>query len=372
MFKVVFSLFSLFTMSYSQGKVSQEGGICGGLMVPNMIHTCAEPLECVYTKGPMIADAPGTCHPKCETKRDAWGNCIPKNCEVWNDGCNTCQFHNNKLACSENKCYDAKHAAKCEKYSTKSSDFFHCSKYLDELSRINQVCCAGERGGTCMNGFPEKCSTECSSIINLLFNDCNDLLQITGLDKQKGWDNFYEKCKKINGHSKTVIPKNCATWFDGCNRCSVRDGKVRFCTRRACLRMEDPACLNYHNNNHKRRETGRECFDGKDNDGDGLKDCEDSDCRIYGRCRHVGGHERGRMCFDKKDNDGDGLKDCDDDDCRRDPRLRRYCARHTETGRECFDGRDNDHDGKVDCKDENCQHDPRARLHCRNNIDQIN
>ena len=72
--------------------------------------------------------------PKCPTKRDEWGNCIPKNCEVWNDGCNTCSFKNNKLGtCTELKCIDARHTAKCERYSTNENDFFKCSKYLDEI-----------------------------------------------------------------------------------------------------------------------------------------------------------------------------------------------------------------------------------------------
>ena len=39
--------------------LSNEGGYCGGMMPPEMIHTCKKPLECVYTNGPMIADAPG-------------------------------------------------------------------------------------------------------------------------------------------------------------------------------------------------------------------------------------------------------------------------------------------------------------------------
>jgi len=47
-----------------------------------------------------------------------------------------------------------------------------------------------------------------------------------------------------------------------------------------------------------------QCFDGKDGDGDGKVDCEDSDCRC----------ERG-LCDDGIDNDGDGSVDCDDNDC---------------------------------------------------------
>ena len=375
MISKIVALFALLNVSYAQPRISKEGEVCGG-MLPELAHTCAKPLECVNTKGPLIADAPGSCKPKCPTKRDAWGNCVPKNCEIWSDGCNTCHFKDNKLTdCSEKKCFDVSHKAKCERYSTNENDFFHCAKYLDELSKINEVCCAGEKGGTCSNGFPEHCSPECASTINLLFNDCEELLKVTGLDKQKGWPEFAGKCKKTSGnHGKKVIPKNCATWFDGCNRCSVNDGKVRFCTRRACLRLEEPACVNYHNGNSVTRERGRQCFDGKDNDHDGKSDCADSDCQRYGRCRRVGGKETGRMCFDHRDNDHDGKADCDDEDCKKDPRARWHC-KHTETGRECFDGKDNDNDGKTDCNDPDCRRDPLVRQRChnrRNNRDRRN
>ena len=48
------------------------------------------------------------------------------------------------------------------------------------------------------------------------------------------------------------------------------------------------------------------CSDGVDNDGDGLTDCDDSDC--FGpSCVEV--------CDDGVDNDGDGDTDCDDEDC---------------------------------------------------------
>ena len=32
-----------------------------------------------HTMGPMIADAPGTCLPICNTIRDNWGNCVDGN-----------------------------------------------------------------------------------------------------------------------------------------------------------------------------------------------------------------------------------------------------------------------------------------------------
>jgi hypothetical protein len=334
MFSKIMMIFALFNVSNSQqfgpNKISKEGSVCGGMM--NNVHVCAPPLECVFTKGPMIADAPGSCKPKCPTKRDVWGNCIPSNCELWDDGCNSCSFKNNKLSdCTEKRCFDTSHDAKCDRYSTETPDeFFRCSKYLPELAKIDKVCCAGESGGQCSNGFPSKCSAECSSIINLLFNNCDDLVKVTHLDTKPGWNEFTDKCKKTGGnHGKKTIPANCATWYDGCNTCSVINGKVSFCTKRMCLHIGTPGCRGYHNSNSKDHEHGHQCFDGKDNDHDGKSDCNDPDCQIYGMCRNVGGHEHGRQCFDGIDNDHDGKKDCADSDCRKDPRSRWRCVHET-------------------------------------------
>ena len=44
----------------------------------------------------------------------------------------------------------------------------------------------------------------------------------------------------------TVIPSNCNTWYDGCNRCQVRNGQMVGCTRMLCLRKDTPRCLNYN------------------------------------------------------------------------------------------------------------------------------
>ena len=322
------SMVFLFASSVSQPvhqPVSDEGGICGGMMPQNMRHICNKNLECVNTHGPMIADAPGSCRPRCPTSRDPWGNCIPSNCEVWNDGCNTCVFEKNHLQrCTERMCLDTKHSAKCERYSTNESDFFKCSEYLSELGRLDEVCCANKRN--CLEGIPTRCSPECASFINLLFSNCDGLVKQTGLDKRIGWSQFHEKCIATTGIAKNKkIPLNCALWFDGCNTCQVLQGKPTMCTKRVCLRMEEPACRVHHTNNQQTHERGKQCFDGRDNDKDGVKDCDDPDCKIYGKCRHVGGHETGRQCFDGIDNDHDGKADCLDTDCLKDPRASRHC-----------------------------------------------
>lgn len=364
MMKIILISFASFSNSQ---KISKEGEMCGGMLSDP--HQCVNGLECVNTRGPMIADAPGVCHPKCETFRDSWGECVPKNCDIWNNGCNVCKIKDNKLTeCSENKCMEKKHQGKCDSYSTSKpikDTFAECNNLYDLISRMNKVCCANE-GGECKTSFPQRCSAECSSIVNVVFKDCKELTKHIGLDKESGWVDFMDKCKKHDTNDIDIkIPEKCSTWYDGCNTCSIRDGKINMCTMRMCIRKGNPYCKQYHRANEQHHEQGRQCFDGKDNDGDGKSDCDDSDCRLYGRCRHKGGSEHGRMCFDGKDNDHDGKSDCDDSDCQKDPRSARRCRR-TETGAECRDGRDNDHDGKVDCADPDCKKDPLNKGKCNN------
>jgi hypothetical protein len=82
------------------------------------------------------------------------------------------------------------------------------------------------------------------------------------------------------------------------------------------------------------------CWNGLDDDDDGLWDCEDPDC--FDECEV----DREWDCWDGRDNDGDGLWDCDDPDCREE------CVVDTEV--DCWDGWDNDGDGLWDCDDPDC------------------
>jgi len=94
---------------------SLEGETCGGYMPPGMTRSCINGLECVYTMGPYIADAPGTCQTRCLTFRDNWGNCVERGCRSWYDGCNTCvvQDGNNLQQCTEEMCYRTSNVARC-------------------------------------------------------------------------------------------------------------------------------------------------------------------------------------------------------------------------------------------------------------------
>ena len=103
--------------------IVNQGSSCGGFVPYGMMSVCAAGLECANTMGPMIADAPGTCLPICNTIRDNWGNCVDDGCEHWYDGCNQCNVVNNILECTEKMCYNAQES--------------HCMD--DDLNVINVI-----------------------------------------------------------------------------------------------------------------------------------------------------------------------------------------------------------------------------------------
>ena len=41
---------------------------------------------------------------------------------------------------------------------------------------------------------------------------------------------------------KNIIPLDCTTWFDGCNRCMVSDGIIKKCTKKYCANPSTPFC----------------------------------------------------------------------------------------------------------------------------------
>lgn len=86
------------------------------------------------------------------------------------------------------------------------------------------------------------------------------------------------------------------------------------------------------------------CNDLYDNDQDGLIDCYDSDCWQFSIC-----FEKGAQCSDGKDNDGDGLIDCADPSCS----SSSNCFENSPIT--CSDGKDNDGDGLIDCQEASCR-----------------
>ncbi len=81
------------------------------------------------------------------------------------------------------------------------------------------------------------------------------------------------------------------------------------------------------------------CSDGRDEDADGLTDCDDPDCSGDQACVV-------EVCDNGIDDDSDGQTDCDDSDCVMDP----ACL----PDEVCGNGIDDDADGRTDCADLDC------------------
>ena len=101
------------------------------------------------------------------------------------------------------------------------------------------------------------------------------------------------------------------------------------------------------------------CFNGLDDDQNGLFDCDDAACSFLPDCQIAV-----EICGDGFDNDFNGLADCQDPFCQGVPEC---------FGVEvCFNGEDDDADGAIDCEDEECQNTPfcgPVRESCFNGFD---
>ena len=166
---LVVGLSMLSGLSGSQGQEvpSKEGEVCEGMMLPSGTHKCASHLECVHTKGPMIADAPGQCKEPCshEEIRNEYGECIvhqstiPEFCATWYDGCNTCQIRGGIAEiCTLMYCF-SQNPPFCMNYHVKGSNKLlvgdTCYRFCEDGSQVSV-----NRRDDC----PE--NTECKSVFN--------------------------------------------------------------------------------------------------------------------------------------------------------------------------------------------------------------
>lgn len=140
-------------------------------------------------------------------------------------------------------------------------------------------------------------------------------------------------CNDLNPNSNPNSAENC---FDGddndCN--GVAD----------CF---DPFCANTPNCGCVPAPGGENCADGVDNDCDTTVDCLDLDCQGTPACG-CADNER-QQCGNGFDDDCDNFFDCDDSDCATDP----LCQCQAQ-GENCSNGKDDDCDNIVDCADSDC------------------
>ena len=98
------------------------------------------------------------------------------------------------------------------------------------------------------------------------------------------------------------------------------------------------------------RDDEEDCFNGEDDNGDGLVDCGDPLCEDVPPCPFLF-----EICGNGADDDNDARVDCDDPDCFDAP----ICAGDVER---CDNGVDDDDDGLADCDDPDCEGTPECRL----------
>jgi hypothetical protein len=112
-----------------------------------------------------------------------------------------------------------------------------------------------------------------------------------------------------------------------------------------------------------------DCFDGDDNDCNGVADCFDPACANEPNCGCIP-DPGGEVCDDGQDNDCDTTVDCNDADCAATPEC--GCTPN-ETGL-CVNGFDDDCDGDFDCDDAECSGTPECSCivlpeDCSNDVD---
>ncbi len=112
------------------------------------------------------------------------------------------------------------------------------------------------------------------------------------------------------------------------------------------------------------------CGDGRDNDRNGLVDCDDPDCMVYSTLcgpniplvnrdpeperviRLPSGRASILMCLDGIDNDDNGSSDCGERKCQSTPET---CCTFEFNDARCSDGVDNDRTGFFDCGENACR-----------------
>ena len=113
----------------------------------------------------------------------------------------------------------------------------------------------------------------------------------------------------------------------------------------------DPACAGVPNCGCVPSPGGENCSNGVDDDCDTTVDCLDQDCQGTPACG-CAASESGQ-CGNGFDDDCDGAFDCADSDCFPDDACRCQAQRE-----DCSNGRDDDCDDLVDCADSDCKNQP--------------
>ena len=135
------------------------------------------------------------------------------NCTKWFDGCNQCNCDaDGNKKCTLKVCQKPR-APMC-------LDDDECDKAKSWSSDKSQECCDTDN---CLNGSEQH----------------NCLTKEVWTNKKRKWC-----CKsKSIGCEYLDCPRNCSSWYDGCNTCTCNEGIIGACTKKKCFRQEKPRCL---------------------------------------------------------------------------------------------------------------------------------
>jgi len=164
--------------------------------------------------------------------QDAYAGTCPKNCISWFDGCNTCQCRNGRTTICTKKFCKRKGRAYCKKRKRVTRCPKRCAVWYDGCNTCQ-----------CRNGRITACTRRACKRYGRAYCKKKACPTCRTMRCRKGYT-----CKNIKGCGKCVrkrskkCPRTCAVWYDGCNTCQCRNGRITACTKRACLRRGRAYC----------------------------------------------------------------------------------------------------------------------------------
>lgn len=190
---------------------------------------------------------------------------VPKNCKVWFDGCNTCSRseENGEMGCTLMVCADEqkpecreyfKEQIFCTEEAKECSDGSFVSRNSENNCEFDP--CPNERTvKPCTREYMPVCAQPpmpecpegmmCAQVMPEPKTYANKCVM-----ENEGAEFLYEGGCKIEEPQKVEIPRNCQTWFSGCDSCGVENGKIMECTAEGCSTdkpSSPPKCTSYIN-----------------------------------------------------------------------------------------------------------------------------
>ncbi|MGL1935647.1 MAG: hypothetical protein OCD01_11525 [Fibrobacterales bacterium] len=135
--------------------------------------------------------------------------------------------------------------------------------------------------------------------------------------------------------TRTLLVFITVFFFQGCISENSDYLNMEMASDKTLVKREDPDGEN----------TNMRCSDGRDNDKNGVEDCDDPNCSTVAVCMPES------ICDDGLDNNSDGDIDCDDSAC---SDFLPCVTDREDNNAACADNKDNDEDGKFDCDDPSC------------------